>query len=61
MTPTRRTQVLVVFGVLGVGAAAVTAWLSPHAARRSPSPAVLQDTFSRIVEDLVSSMARTMS
>ena len=51
MTPLRRTQVLVVFGVLGIGAAAGTAWLPADAARRSTSPALLQDAFSRIAAE----------
>ena len=51
MTPLRRTQVLVVFGVLGIGAAAGTAWLPADAARRSTAPALLQDTFSRIAAE----------
>ena len=51
MTTQRRMQILVVFGVLGIVGAAGTAWLPSDAVRRPAGPALLQDTFSRIVAD----------
>ncbi len=51
MTPRRRAQALVMFGVLGIGAAVGTVWLPADVARPAAPAARLPETFSRVVAE----------